>query len=412
MGGAQKLVRDTSASAPGEDRGRRILMIAPTSFFADYGCHVRILEEVRALGRLGHEVTICTYHNGRDLPDVDIRRTLSIPWRKGYEVGSSRHKIAFDILLGLRSLAAMWQVKPDIIHAHLHEGALLGGLLSRLWGVPMVFDFQGSMTSEMVDHRFLRRDGPFYRPMLRLETWIDRFSPQILTSSQHARDLLMTDFGMASNKLTCIPDGVNTHFFRPMADREEIAQLKRAWGIPDGRFVVVYLGKLAQYQGTDYLLQAAQQLCSRRKDVHFLIAGYPFVDYYTEVSRKLGIAEYVTLPGKVAYEEAPKLLAVGDVAVSPKLSETEGAGKLLNYMATALPTVVFDNQVSREYLGDWGVYARPRDSAHLAACIEALIDDPARRATLGTALRQRAQAHYSWDSIGQSICEVYASMLR
>jgi len=65
-------------------------MIAPTSFFADYGCHVRILEEARLLQRLGHQVTICTYHNGRNLPGLDIRRTMSIPWRKGYEVGSSR----------------------------------------------------------------------------------------------------------------------------------------------------------------------------------------------------------------------------------------------------------------------------------------------------------------------------------
>ena len=54
----------------------RVLMIAPTSFFGDYGCHVRILEEARALQRLGHRVTIVTYRNGRDVPGLDIRRTL------------------------------------------------------------------------------------------------------------------------------------------------------------------------------------------------------------------------------------------------------------------------------------------------------------------------------------------------
>jgi len=32
-----------------------VLMIAPTSFFADYGCHVRIWEEIQALQHLGHE---------------------------------------------------------------------------------------------------------------------------------------------------------------------------------------------------------------------------------------------------------------------------------------------------------------------------------------------------------------------
>ena len=64
-------------------------MVAPTSFFADYGCHVRILEEARVLQRRGHEVTIVTYHTGRNLPDMDIRRTLPIPWRRDYEVAVS-----------------------------------------------------------------------------------------------------------------------------------------------------------------------------------------------------------------------------------------------------------------------------------------------------------------------------------
>jgi len=38
----------------------RILKIAPTAFFGDYGCHVRIMEETLALEKLGSKVTICT----------------------------------------------------------------------------------------------------------------------------------------------------------------------------------------------------------------------------------------------------------------------------------------------------------------------------------------------------------------
>src|SRR5688572_28198219 len=116
----------------------RVLMIAPTSFFADYGCHVRILEEARILQKLGHTVTIVTYRNGNDVPDLDIQRTLPIPWRTHYEVGSSRHKLAFDALLGLKTLQLLARRRYDIIHAHLHEGALIGLLLSRLFQLPLV----------------------------------------------------------------------------------------------------------------------------------------------------------------------------------------------------------------------------------------------------------------------------------
>ena len=73
---------------PEHPRRYSILSIAPTSFFYDYGCHVRILEEALALQKLGHRVTICTYNSGNDVDGLDIRRTAPIPWRKGVEVGS------------------------------------------------------------------------------------------------------------------------------------------------------------------------------------------------------------------------------------------------------------------------------------------------------------------------------------
>ena len=387
-------------------------MIAPTSFFADYGCHVRILEEARALQKLGHQVAIRTYHNGRDLPELDIRRTMSIPWRQDYEVGSSRHKIAFDLLLFLRTIAAMGQFRPHLIHAHLHEGALMGYLLSKLWRVPLVFDFQGSLTSEMVDHGFLSSDGPFYAPMLRLERFIDRVAPQILTSSTHAAELLVRDFGCSAKRITHVPDCVNTDVFKPPERNEAWRNLKRAWNIPLERTVIGYLGLLADYQGIDHLLQAAQQICARRDDVHFLIAGYPNVEHYCALAKNLEIWDHVTFTGRVTYKDAPRLLSLGDIAVSPKLSKTEGAGKLLNYMAMALPTVVFDTDVSREYLGEYGVYAARGDVDSLAGALEALVDDPQRRAALGASLQQRACERYSWDAAAQIILNVYASVMR
>ena len=56
----------------------RVLMVAPTPFFADRGCHVRILGEARALTQLGHQVKIVTYPLGRDMEGLDIHRTLPV----------------------------------------------------------------------------------------------------------------------------------------------------------------------------------------------------------------------------------------------------------------------------------------------------------------------------------------------
>lgn len=407
---------DQFASAPahlGLDRRRyHVLMVAPTSFFADYGCHVRILEETRVLSKLGHDVTIATYHSGRDVAGLNIARTMPIPRRRGAVVGSSWHRIIYNVLLSAKALEVSWRRRPDIIHGHLHPGALIGWPLSLLRGVPLVFDFQGSLTSEMVDHHFLRQDGPFFEPMRRLEEFINRLPAAIITSTHHAASLCVAEYGCRPDIVHPVPDAVNADIFRPglLSEDERRAQ-KEALGIPAHRRVVVYLGLLAGYQGTDLLVRAAARVVAELPDVHFLIMGYPGRHRYQHLAEQLGIASHITLTGRIPYEQAPERLALGDIAVAPKLSATEGSGKLLNYMAMALPTAAFDTPVNREYLADDGVYAPPGDVDGLAAAMAQLLNDPQRAAARGRRLRQRAIAKYSWDDAGRRLVDIYARVI-
>ncbi|RME62866.1 MAG: glycosyltransferase family 1 protein [Caldilineae bacterium] len=392
-------------------------MIAPTSFFADYGCHVRILEEAQILQKLGHQVTIVTYRNGNDVPGLDIRRTLPIPWRQDYEVGSSRHKIAFDALLGWKTLTLLMREHFDVIHAHLHEGALIGEVLGRLFGVPVLFDFQGSLTEEMADHGFLPRESPLFRPALRLETWIDRTAPQIVTSSSHAERLLIERFGCDAARVHTLPDCVNGDAFRPAETypAEELAALRAHLGIPTDRRLLVYLGLLAEHQGISHLLEAVRILVEKGRNLHLLLMGFPNVPVYQQKAQALGIGQRVTFTGRVPYGQAPIHLALGDAAVAPKLSNTEAAGKLLNYMAVGLPTVAFDTPVAREYLGLEGFLARRGDVASLAEQIEACLfpgeDVVAFRRRVGGRLRQRALQQFDWEQAGRQIVDLYERLL-
>ena len=130
------------------------------------------------------------------------------------------------------------------------------------------------------------------------------------------------------------------------------------------------------------------------------------------MARSLGAADHVTLTGRVPYHDAPVRLALGDVAVAPKISATEGSGKLLNYMAMGLPTVAFDTAVNREYLGDDGVYAPLGDAEGLAAALGGLLDDPARRAAIGARLRDRAMASFDGLRAAEVLSAVYEQVLR
>ncbi len=396
------------------ERPLRILMIAPTSFFSDYGGHIRIFEETRALQELGHKVRIVTYYKGSDMPGLDIRRTPRLPWHTDYEVGSSRHKLAFDVYLAGQSLKEGLQTKPDIIHGHMHEGALIGGVLARILGVPMVFDFQGSMTSEMVDHGFLTPGSATHSLARRLERFIDGRLPQaILTSSQQAARLLHEESLVAAERIHPLPDCADTERFNPhVLSAEEKQELRRQLGIAGERTIVAYLGLLTDYQGTPFLIEAAQRLKEANEAVHFLVMGYPNVDHYQRLADEAGVGDTMTFTGKIEYRAAPRYLALGDIAVAPKLSATEGSGKILNYMAMAQPVVAFDTPVSSEYLAQWGVYAPVGDGAAFAEAIQDLVHDPQRRGEIGRALRARAQRRYSWRRAGEEIAAIYSQLTR
>ena len=389
----------------------RLLALAPTAFFADYGCHVRIRGQLAALQQRGHSVHLVTYPGGRDVDGLITHRPGLWPRRCALPVGSSRRKLALDALLTPTALRAALSFRPHLIHAYLHEGALLGWLLARRLEVPLVFDFQGSLTAEMLDHRFLHPSSPALPLLRRLEQWINR-QPSALLASSHNAAALLHSAGVPAARIHTLPDSVDPTRFRPRAELSATAQakLRHSLRLPTDRPVLVYLGLLAPYQGTDLLLQAMQHLLQRPRAPHLLLMGFPHIEQYRRMAVALGVADHITFTGAVAYEQAPLYLTLGDVAVAPKLSATEGSGKLLPYMATALPVAAFDTPVAREYLGCHAAYAQPGNAAALAQAIAALLDTPVTARAQALALRARAISQYTWAHAAQSIEQVYADV--
>jgi glycosyltransferase involved in cell wall biosynthesis len=263
----------------------------------------------------------------------------------------------------------------------------------------------------MIDHGFLSPDSPLHRSLRSLERVIDHLPRAIIVSSRHAAQLLRSEFGCEQKEIHILPDTVDTDLFQPRDSGGEAIALKRSLGIPRPSKVVVYLGLLAEYQGITLLLKAAKALRDRHRDLHFLIMGHPNVDLYRGLATEMGISEQTTFTGRVPYLEAPRYLRMGDVAVGPKVSATEGSGKLPNYMAMALPTVAFDTPVSREYLGEFGVYARAGDQVSLAEAISSMLEHQERATALGRELRERAVRLYSWPVLEEKLRLIYSAAL-
>jgi glycosyltransferase involved in cell wall biosynthesis len=354
---------------------------------------------------------VLTYFKGSAVPGVDIVRTNPTPWHADYEVGSSRHKFAFDVLLAIRLfrvlLAARLAGDPyRVIHGHLHEGALIGGVIGRLFGTPTVMDYQGSLTDEMRQHRFLRDGGKrewFWR---KVEALAERASHAIMTSTGHAAVTLRARY--PAKPVAALQDAVNTQFASPdVLSPDQRAERRAALGLAHDAPVVVFLGLLAEHQGLRDMIAAAKLLRAAHPQLRWLIYGYPAPQVWQTQAALAGVHDVMLFPGRVRYHDMPAALALGDIALAPKRSLTEGSGKILNYMAMALPTVAYDTSAQRELLADTGLFAPVGDVAQLAAGIDALLRDDAQRRSLGAAARARVLSGFSWDVAAQTMMEMY-----
>jgi len=380
----------------------QVLFLAPTPFFSDRGCHIRIYEEARWLIRLGVKVRIVTYLAGKDLPGLEIKRAGAY---QKLEAGPSIRKPFADLSLLFLLKSQIKEFRPDLIHCHLHEGAFLG-LLAKSANLPVVLDYQGSLAGELSEHQPWFRLRPVSALFRSAESWINSRVDRILLNCS----ALMSELNARANpKALVIGDGVDTERFVPQKPDQELG---KKLGLSPEIPVVIYLGLLNRYQGIELLLRSAQILSARKQKAQFLIMGYPLGEY-PDRAQKMGLSGLVKFTGRVDYFQAEKFLALGNIALAPKIARSEGNGKILNYLAMGLPTVCFDRPVNRELAGECAEYVEyvpadfERNAENLASGIVRLMEEPSRGKELSAQGRDRAEKDFSWEKVARKILESY-----
>ncbi len=385
---------------------RSVLMVAPGPFFVDRGFGVAVYEQSRALSKRGIRVEVVCYSSGRDLPDVRIHRAWRFPGYDATKIGPSLIRLPHWLLLLLRTFLVAKRTRPNVLHGHLHEGALICAFVSRLLGIPWVFDVQGSMSKEMAEKSPLREGSLAFRTISRFERGIDKLAPLLLVKSNAMQQELVDRFGVDATRIRCVMDGADPDVFAP---READVALRAELGIDASAVVVGYLGLLNKQQGIDRVLNAAPAVLARHPDCHFLVMGFPVEDAQ-KLADDLGIRDHVTFTGALDYQRAPAHLALVDLAVAPKLSETEGNGKLYNYMSMALPVVAMDIPSNRQLLGDDAYYVEHDSPQAFADGIDLAIRSRVEWPERGRLLRTRIQQDLSWDAVASRIVAAYTEV--
>lgn len=387
----------------------KILVIAPTPFFSDRGTHIRILEESLALERMGHQITIATYHIGKDIglaveTKIDVRRIRQLLfWYKKLEAGPDWQKIILDMMLIRKVFYLARTQKPDVIHGHLHEGALIGWIVTKFlfWrNIALVADFHGSLTNEMVSHGYL--GAGFMKKIFRFtEKLIDNLGDFAVTSSWENSALIKS--ARRDKNVETVLDGVNLRYYDSLPSKME---LRKKLELPQDKMIFSYTGALIQNKGIDYLLEAIITINKVSENTYFIIGGFP-VEKVANFIKINNLSSHVRLISPLNYFELPEILAASDIGIDPKDSSTsQASGKILQYMGAGLPVVCFDRKNNREYVGKGAYYSREISANGLAEGMQYFLDKPEEAIALGRFNQERAE-NFSWDKSALVIENIY-----
>ena len=381
----------------------KILHVVPNPFFIERGGLVRVETQIRMALSEGIESHVVSYHHGNSLNGVTIHRTIPIPWYKNFAPGANFHRFYLDLLLLLKTVTVGRSLKPDIIHAHLHEGLAASLPLARIYRIPLILDAEGSLTAEMKAYDF-----PLSRAFYPLEKVLTRSADYVLTSSEQLKSNIITRFGYPAQRCRLFGDSIDTGRFKP---RHKDTELLKKYNIYKNTPVAVYLGTLNILQGIDTLMKVSSVLNSVIPEMKILIMGFPDMMHWETQCRLQGITN-VVFTGKIERVDAPRHLSLGDIALAPKKAvSSEGNGKLLDYMAMGLPVVAFDTLVNREILGEKYPLVTAYDWQQFAECAVSLVSDGRRAVSMGKSLRDRACALFSENGRKIELVKTYNDLL-
>ena len=291
-------------------------------------------------------------------------------------------------------VALLRQGRPDLLHLHGARAGIAGTRAARRLGIrPVIYTAHAFPFNR-------RLPEPLRWLAARIEAATCSGADRVICLTRGDRDEAARR-GIATGNFVRVANGVDVARFSGVADRR--AELGLAPDAP----VVGMLARLVPQKDPVAFVRMARLVAERVPAARFLLVGDgPLRGEVEEAARAAGLGERLRLPG--FRRDVPELLATLDVAVFP--SRWEGLPiTLLEAMAAGRAVVASELPGHAEVIepGASGMLAPPGRPERFADEVVALLADPARRAALGRAARERVEQAYGVERMVRETVEVY-----
>lgn len=293
-----------------------------------------------------------------------------------------------------RMAAWIGRLKPDLIEVHHAYPYGMWALLKSRFRGPLIVHY----------HFDISRFGSLQRfvaPVLR--DTLARADRIFVNSRSYAEtSSVLSDF---LDKCVYIPAGVAPTRFTPEPQvQERVAQLRR-----DGRFRVLFVGRLSHYKGLEHLVAAMQQVEGELN----IVGRGKLALTLEQLVAMFNLTDRVRLLGRLPAEELLAQYHAADVVVLPSVSRGESFGVTqVEAMLCGRPVICSDLPGVCEVGDDrTRCLVPPANVEALAAALNRLKADANLRAQMGTAGRQRALAEYDVETLNARRYAVYQELL-
>lgn len=388
--------------------------------------NVYVRDLSRELGRQGIGVDVFTRSQDEHVPHVlhDLgfgNRVVHIP--AGPETPVRKDTLSDylpEFISNIRAFAEAKGLDYDLIHSHYWLSGLAALELSQAWSIPIVHMMH---TLGLMKNRVARSDSEkSSKRREQGEYQILTHADRVVAATQAELAQFQWLYKVDTKNVIVIPPGVDTSHFYPIPEDEA----KEFVGVPEGKRMILYVGRIEPLKGVDTLIEAAAILRQQGVLVEgceclAIIggnSGEPPEKISEEmarlkgIARELGTEDMVTFLGQRDQDTLQYFYSASDIVVVPSHYESFGL-VALEAMACGR-TVVASETGGLAFLvhdGENGFHVPAADPAALADKLEMILKDPGLRDRIGENARAFAQGH-AWPLITARIVKLYSEVLR
>jgi alpha-1,3-rhamnosyl/mannosyltransferase len=236
-----------------------------------------------------------------------------------------------------------------------------------------------------------------------------RWADHVLTISEYSRDEIVRHFGIAHDKITVVPLGVDERYFERFDAQRKKETLDRL-GLPERFFLCV--GTLQPRKNLERVLDAHAALpAALQKDVPLVVVGRN--GWGTDA-----LAARLADPAFRGRVHWLKYLPDADVRCLMQCAQAlvfaslcEGFGlPVVEAFASGLPVIASNTTSVPEVAGDAALLVDPLDVGGIADAMRQIAGQPGLAARLAAAGEQRARA-LSWSTCAAQTLDVYRRVL-